>query len=104
MQLRERLKTMLFDSLVEYAEDTGAELNVHEETRLVGQGASVDSFGLVAILASFEAQVNDQFDSDILLANEKAMSMQRSPFRSVSSLVDYAVSLLQEAEKRNGAT
>ena len=99
MQLREQLKTILLNSITEYVEDTGTELNVDEKIRLVGQNASVDSLGLVAILASFEAEVNDSFDPDILLVNEKAMSMQRSPFRSVSSLVDYAVSLLQEAKK-----
>jgi acyl carrier protein len=96
MTLRDQLKTMLLESIKEYVENTGIDLQADEETRLVGQSASVDSLGLVAILANFEAQINDRFDSDIVLASEKAMSMQRSPFRSVASLIDYAVLLLQE--------
>lgn len=96
MTLRDQLKAMLFESIKEYVENTGIDLQADEETRLVGQSASVDSLGLVAILANFEAQINDRFDSAIVLASEKAMSMQRSPFRSVASLIDYAVLLLQE--------
>ena len=96
MKLRDQLKVMLFESIKEYGENTGIALQVDEKTRLVGQSASVDSLGLVAILANFEAQINDRFDSAIVLANEKAMSMQRSPFRSVASLIDYTVLLLQE--------
>src|SRR4029453_6729455 len=96
MTLRDQLKTMLLESIKEYVENTEIDLQADEETRLVGQSASVDSLGLVAILANFEAQINDRFDSDIVLVDEKAMSMQRSPFRSVASLIDYTVLLLQE--------
>ena len=93
MQVREQLQVMLVDSVNEYAQDAGIEIGPDEETRLVGQTSSVDSLGLVTIVLTFEAQMSNSFDTYGVLANEKAMSMERS----VASLVDYAATELQLA-------
>lgn len=99
MQVRDQLETMLRETVCEYAEDAGLDINADGDTRLLGADAVVDSLGLVMVVTAFEAKVNDAFDAQIVLADERAMSMNKSPFRSLSVLADYAADLLKEAGK-----
>jgi hypothetical protein len=96
---REEIRSMLLDSIQSYFVQSGAALEVDDNLRLFGRDAPLDSLGLVTVLVSFEAAINDQFDTQLILANERAMSMERSPFRTVSTLVDYACALLAENGK-----
>lgn len=99
MSPSDRTGTLVSEALREYAEDAGLTVTTDGDTCLLGEGAVVDSLGLVIVVTSFEAKVNDSFDSEIVLANEKAMSMRSSPFRSTKVLADYALELLKEAGK-----
>ena len=67
-----------------------------EATRLFGQGASLDSLGLVVLLLDVEQQINDRFDTLISLMDERAMSQTKSPFRSIGTLADYVEALISE--------
>ena len=66
---------------------------------LMGAGAGLDSLALVTILAAYEASLNDRYGAAVVLADERAMSRERSPFRDVQSLVAYAEELLRDAGK-----
>jgi hypothetical protein len=99
MAQHDRLRSLLLESIREYAGQTGLQIDVTEHTRLLGPDAPLDSLGLVMVLASFEVGINDAFGTQIVLADERAMSMERSPFRSVSSLVEYACILLDQTGK-----
>ena len=96
---RETLRSILSDSIRDYAAQTELRIEFTEETRLLGPDAPLDSLGLVTVLASFEAGINDRFDAEIVLADERAMSMEHSPFRTMGSLIDYACTLLDENGK-----
>lgn len=74
---------------------------VEEGTRLFGSSGFLDSVGLVSLVLDVEQQVNDRWGLSLSLADDRAMSQQRSPFRSVGSLADYVVMLAGEA--RQGA-
>lgn len=96
---REKLLSVLSTSIQNYADQNGLKIDVTEDMRLLGVDAPLDSLGLVMVLASFEADINDSFRTEIVLVDEHAMSLERSPFRTVSSLVDYACTLLVENGK-----
>ncbi|MGQ0601606.1 MAG: hypothetical protein ACT4QE_07925 [Anaerolineales bacterium] len=64
---------------------------VNEDTFLIGQGAVLDSMGLVTAILEIEQRLADEHDVMIVLANERAMSQKNSPFRSVRSLSDYVL-------------
>ena len=98
MPSRDELISMLHDCILEYAEQSGAAVTIDDDTPLMGEGAAVDSLGLVMIVTGFEAKVNERTDAGIVLASEAAMSMRRSPFRSVAALAEYAAQLLAEAK------
>jgi D-alanine--poly(phosphoribitol) ligase subunit 2 len=63
------------------------------ETNLFGQEGKLDSLGLVNLIVNIESLIYDNFELSLTLANEKAMSLNNSPFKSVQSLVDYIISL-----------
>jgi acyl carrier protein len=70
------------------------------ETRLVGLESVLDSMQLVSLIVAIEREVEDRFGAALTLADERALSMKASPFRSIRSLADYIGSLIIEA--RNG--
>jgi len=61
---------------------------------LYGRGSELDSLGLVTILAEIELRLEDDHDLYITIADEKAMSEERSPFRTVGALVAYVEKLV----------
>jgi hypothetical protein len=67
---------------------------IDERGRIFGGGAPLDSLGLVNFLADLEYRLAEQFGREIVLASERAMSRQSSPFRDVSALTEYAMELL----------
>lgn len=69
------------------------------ETRLLGRGAVLDSLGLVTLIVDLEQRIETDFDVSLVLANERAMSEAKSPFRSVETLTEYICALL-ESEAR----
>ena len=70
------------------------------ETRLLGSQSVLDSIHLVSLIVAVEREVEDAFGVAVTLADERALSMQASPFRSIQSLADYIGILIIDA--RNG--
>ena len=68
----------------------------HSKTQLYGSNSDLDSLNLVTLISEVEERASNLFDKDILLADERAMSMTRSPFRRVDTLADYIHVLAQE--------
>jgi acyl carrier protein len=70
------------------------------ETRLLGSQSVLDSMRLVSLIVTIERELEDAFGVALTLADERALSMNASPFRSIQSLADYIGILMIEA--RNG--
>ena len=66
------------------------------ETVLFGPGGELDSLGLVNLIVLLEEKISDEFGVEIVLTDQRAMSQQHSPFRTVQALADYVVRLLNE--------
>lgn len=80
--------------IIETARDLGDdELELTGEltrdTQLFGDAGVLDSMGLVTLIVAVEQAVEDRFDKAVTLADEKALSQARSPYRSVLSLAEY---------------
>ncbi len=59
------------------------------DTILYGNDGELDSLSLVLLISAIEAAICDAFDTSVVLASEKAMSMRQSPYRSVGALVEF---------------
>ena len=67
------------------------------ETRLLGSQSVLDSMQLVSLIVTIEREVEDAFGDALTLADERALSMEASPFRSIQSLADYIAILIIDA-------
>ena len=69
-------------------------INASESTILFGR--NFDSMGIVMLTVEIEEQIFDEYGTEIILADERAMSQKTSPFRNVKTLVKYIESLIEE--------
>lgn len=92
---RETILAIVQTSLKELGEDLNKAdlLSTDENTRLFGSRSALDSMNLVNLIADIEERLSEDYDIDITLANPSAMSRTHSPFRKVSSCVDYILEL-----------
>ncbi|MGH8068516.1 MAG: hypothetical protein ACRERE_25430 [Candidatus Entotheonellia bacterium] len=65
---------------------------------LFGESGNLDSLGLVNLIVNLEDEVHTSLGVPILLADERAMSQKKSPFRTVASLTEYLSTLISEAQ------
>lgn len=74
--------------------------DVNENTVLFGNGSSIDSLSLVSVIVDLEATFSGEFNFDISLTDDRAMTREISPFENVKTLVDYIYELTGELNKK----
>lgn len=96
--MKDKINSIIVETLKELNEELELEeLNViSQKTRLYGSSSALDSLSLVSFITDLEERISDEFDKDLVLADEKAMSAKTSPFRSVETLNAYILNLLEE--------
>ena len=67
-----------------------------EDTVLVGNGAVIDSLGVVSLIVEVEQRLEMEYDVSVTLASDRAMSQRNSPFRTVGVLADYIMTMVKE--------
>jgi hypothetical protein len=66
------------------------------ETRLLGPQSVLNSMNVVSLIIAIEREIEDAFGVALTLADERALSMKASPFRSIQSLADYIALLIRD--------
>ena len=66
------------------------------DTVLFGNKGKLDSLGLVSLIVAIEQKIEEALEIPITLADERALSQKRSPFRTIGTLADYIDMLLRE--------
>ena len=75
---------------------TSKRLEKSVDTVLFGHSGQLDSLGLVNFVVAAEQRIEEEFGRPVVLADERAMSQSKSPFRTIESLADYICRLLGE--------
>lgn len=96
-EMQEKIEKIIIETLKELNEELENEafINPNSKTKLYGGNGAMDSLALVSFIADLEDKISDEFEKDIVLADEKAMSVKTSPFRNVESLSSYIKELLE---------
>lgn len=96
--MKEQLLQLILRIVGNYGEEMESEVlkNAGPETALYGVDGHLDSIALVSLIADLEMEISDEYNRDLTLADERAMSQRNSPFKTVQSLVDYIYKLLNE--------
>ena len=71
-------------------------LPLSKDTVIFGSKSNLDSLGLVNLIVGIEQGILEEMGLEIIIASDKAVSLKRSPFRTVGSLVDYIVELVEQ--------
>ncbi len=66
------------------------------DTPLYGSASALDSLGLVNFIVAAEQQIQDETGVAVVLADDRALSREPSPFGSIGALADYVEELLKE--------
>jgi acyl carrier protein len=98
---RERAIKVIYSAFDLINSEKGSEgkLIESEETTLFGHGANLDSFELVGLVLSVESKIAQEFGVVVTLADEKAMSQRSSPFRTVATMANYIVQVIEESKR-----
>lgn len=94
------MKDEISKMIMEIARDLASEEDwdlgeLTADTTLYGEDGVLDSMGLVTLVVAVEQAIEDKYERPVGLADEKAMSQSRSPYRSANRLAEYAASQLQ---------
>ena len=100
---RDRIVEIVHSSLDAVNNDFGleddAKLEKGNGAVLYGQGSKIDSLVLVSLIVAVEENIRLELGLSVTLANEKAMSSERSPFRTLDSMIDYVTDVVGQAAK-----
>ena len=89
----ELLKKELLILISNFIDENQIELDsdVDVNTRLIGSSAIFDLMELVQFIVEVENLLDENFEIEIQLASEKAMSRRSSPFISIKTLSEYII-------------
>ena len=95
--MKEKIEKVVKEVVNQYASDNSISdlKSLNAETVLFGNSSVIDSIGLVTIIVEVEQRIFEDFNINISLADEKAMSQRNSPFKTIKSLSDYINNLLK---------
>ena len=97
------MKDKVLKILKEAVSDLNEELqyesleNPDEDTILFGGDEGIDSLSLVRLVIDVEQRLKEELNLVASLADEKAMSARRTPYRTVGTLADFALEQSQAA-------
>jgi len=87
---------IVINVVADYTKEINATiLKIDESTRLIGSSSEFDSSDLVQIIVEIEEKINQFYNTDITLTDEKAMSRTTSPFINIGTLAKFIVDNLK---------
>ena len=94
--MREQVIKLIVTALADLKEEAALDGidKPSSESRLFGGKSGLDSLNFVILITDIEERINDEFGKTVTLADERAMSQSRSPFRRVRTLADHIIELL----------
>ena len=101
MKQMERILKTIFDAIDEVNEQLpeGGKVEKRVDTVLYDRNGRLDSLRLVTLIVATEERIEEEFDIVVVLADEKAVTRGRSPFRTVKSFAEYIAGRLEKRGK-----
>jgi D-alanine--poly(phosphoribitol) ligase subunit 2 len=96
MTTKNEIIEIIFKSIEEINQQNDIKLIIDKKTKLYGKGSDLDSLGLVNLITTIEAGIEESTGKYIPIADERAFSSETSPFKTIETLADYIEILLHE--------
>lgn len=98
MTTKNEIINFIYEGIDEINEQNETNIPKEPNARLFGKESDLDSLGLVNLITLIEEKIEEITGSYYPIADERALSLEQSPFRTVESLADYIAILLNEEE------
>ena len=72
------------------------QMSISPDSVLFGENPQIDSLSLVSLVIDLESTLSIDFNLDISLTDDRAMTREISPFLTVKTLRDYILELINE--------
>lgn len=89
------IQKLILESYLETIPDASNN-GMDDDTPLFGGKGVLDSLGLVSFLISLEQKIEDNTGISLTIADEKAMSLKNSPFKTIGTLHNYLKKIINE--------
>jgi acyl carrier protein len=96
MTTKNEIIEIIFDSIEEINQQNNSEIKRDLNTKLIGSESDLDSLGLVNLITSIEEKIEELTGRYIPFADERAFSLETSPFKTVETFANYIEILLNE--------
>jgi len=95
---REEIKQTVISVLISIINDMPdlEQEEINESTLLLSEGSFIDSLTLVSFIVDLETVLANEYDIDISLTDDRAMTREKSPYDSIIALVEYIDELAGE--------
>ena len=87
---------IIFKSIEDVNEQNETTIAKDINTKLFGADSELDSLGLVNLITSIEEGIEELTGNYFPIADERAFSMESSPFKTVETLANYIEGLINE--------
>jgi acyl carrier protein len=94
MTTKNEIIEIIFRSIDEINKQNDIHLAKDTNTKLYGRESDLDSLGLVNLITSIEEGIEELTGNYIAIADERALSLENSPFKTVETLSNYIEILL----------
>ena len=93
------IQAMILECLAALRQDLGLPMldQPSAATPLLGAGSDLDSMAVVHLIVDLESRLQEAYGRNWILADERALSRSRSPFRSVGDLSSFIIESTPEA-------
>ena len=93
------IRGLVLDALAEHNASLPVDERVSSalDTRLVGERGVLDSVALVGLIVLVEERVQAELGLTLTVADDRAFSQEKSPFRTLGALCEYVELLVREA-------
>jgi len=96
MLTKDAIIEIILKSLDEINKMNNSKIQLSVDTKLFGSNSSLDSLGFVNLITSIEENIEELTGNYIPIADEKAFSLESSPFKSVETLATFIETLINE--------
>lgn len=96
MTTKKEILDIIFKSIEEINLQNDIEIVKDVNTKLFGSDCALDSLGLVNLIVSIETNIEELTGKYLPIADERAFSLESSPFKTVDTLSDYIELLINE--------
>ncbi len=92
------VESVIFKALESLNEEQEADekVDIRPDTQLFGVDAEIDSLSLVSVIVDVETEITSVFGVDISLTDDRAMTREETPFKSVETLKAYILEIAAE--------